>query len=176
MTIKDVFQNVKSRLGAYARVPYHDFGQQHIAETAPDDSPRIIWVPTGGTINGGRQSIRPDSDGNPIPLFQRNVAVEAWIWAGSTGDTEVLMNHFVAALHATMAGAWSPTGEKWAMWSPNRDTPPNTDDWVMGSRQATDVRILCVLSFTLRLTLTAEPYGEVDNVTEVLTANMEQPS
>lgn len=116
-------------------VPKFRFGADQLrVEGKP---PQITWVPTDGQIDGKivpapdtRLVANPKDPAQapgaaivaPRPLRVRRPVIETHIWAhgGDTADrrkdytaAEVLLNHLVAAIHATAYGSYATLRESW---------------------------------------------------------------
>ena len=107
MGLFDVFAAVKERMPADypVKFDYEPGAQERHA------SPRRITVDYlseafGGTRGAGRK-------GEPAALWTRVSAVRVDLWGNDMADTEVLLGHFVAALHAAVHGSYELGTGKW---------------------------------------------------------------
>ncbi len=161
--LKDVFALATEKLRtapAVREMPSCKLGEEHLP--SPGGCPAIVWVPGRGPISGGRQAIDQESPGNPRALFQRNLGINAYVYAESFNGTEALLGHFVAALHAALPGRWTPTSESWSMgW------PVGTVEPMAHAESGT----LCILSFDVRLPLFDEANPEVTPDGMAITGN-----
>src|SRR6185312_4093850 len=118
----------------------------------PGGCPAIVWVPGRGPISGGNQAIDQKNPDNPRALFQRNLSINAYVFADGFTATEALLAHFVAALHRALSGRWFPTGESWSVGWPVETVEPI---------QHFESGTLCILSFDVRMPLFDEANPEV---------------
>lgn len=145
-----------------AVMPSCKLGEEHLQ--SPGGCPAIVWVPGRGPINGRRQAIDQTDPANPRGLFQRNVSVNAYIFAESFTATEALWSHFVAALHRALSGRWAPTMESWSIGWPVATLEPSPQ-FESGT--------LCIFSFDVRLPLFDEANPEVTPTGMTIAGNFE---
>jgi hypothetical protein len=127
-------------------------------ETSGGSTPRIVWVPKGGTVTPAKAS-GGDGIDNPGGLWSRAVAINAHVWCDDVTAVERLMNHLVAALYdACSRKSHAILGETW-------DT-----------KSATAEGVLCLLSFELRLPFTREPLTTVLVESTPFTTHLEHPN
>lgn len=150
------------------QTPWFALGEEHLPK--PGGCPAVIWVPGRGPINGGRQAIDQSQEGqpgniNPPGIFQRNLAVNAYIFDAEFRATEKLFGHVVAGLQKAAAGRWTPTGESWSIGWPVATEEPRKD-FESGT--------LLIFTFDLRMPLTREPDTDLIDLDLSLTGNVEQ--
>lgn len=149
LLIRDTEQVLRDALGN--EMPWTEIGEEHLPK--PGGCPAILWIPGRGPITGGRQAIDQSQEGtpsnmNPAPIFQRNLACNAYVFAENFKATEKLFGHLVAALQRAVPGRWTPTGESWSMgWPAATEEPSKTFE--SGT--------LCIVTFELRMALVREP-------------------
>ena len=76
-----------------------------------DDFPRIVWV------IGRERIVGTDTTREPVlqqsEIWYRESHVKVHVWEEDVRAAEVLLNHFVAALHARLPGGYQATGGQW---------------------------------------------------------------
>lgn len=109
MGLLDVFAAVKERMPTDYPVTF----EFNPGDQDKHGSPRRITVDFGkegfgGTRGAGRA-------GQPVPLWTRLVNARVELWGNDFGDTEVLLGHFVAALHVAAHGSYGMGGGEWVL-------------------------------------------------------------
>lgn len=153
--LADVESRVLQALEIDEPIPTFAFGE---SETSGGSTPRVIWIPRGGTVTPAKAS-GGDGIDNPGALWSRACAIHAHIWCDDIDAVEALANHVVAALYdACSRKSHAILGETW-------DT-----------KSATAEGVLCVLAFELRLPFTREPLTTVVPERAPFTTHLESPN
>jgi hypothetical protein len=76
--------------------------------------PRIVVVPTGGTIGPTQEIGRRDITNNATrSLYQRNLRCEVYCWGRDRSEAEDLLHNVVVALHHGAQGSYQLGAEEW---------------------------------------------------------------
>jgi hypothetical protein len=153
-TLKKFGQALAANLQTFgAEAARFEIGEEHIrlGENIGErmNKPSVVLVPIGapeieqfGTMRSPTSRVTPAALSQPEELAVRDEHVDAYIWAKTLLDTEVLMNHFVAGCRVgATAHSFKPLATRWAMVDPDK----------------ADRGTYCILRFKTRIPFTFEP-------------------
>jgi hypothetical protein len=133
MGLFDLFDSFEANL---ADVPGIKFARQALALAEQSTPPRIVWVPSGGSIDAAAW---PGGTQRPLQTNVANVA--AHIWGSSFQQAEALLHRVVRAVRTTAQGSHLFGSYEWIT--------EQQPDWAK-------LGALCVLNFTIRIPVTAD--------------------
>jgi len=110
-----VYQAIEQQVLAYVGAaggpqPSFGIGQKDAFNHAK--KPRITWLPQGGTVRAPGDA-GGDFKSNPRPLWWREFATVAYLWAEGIDALNELAQHLVAAIHAVGHGHYRVIREDW---------------------------------------------------------------
>lgn len=122
--------------------------------------PRVVWVPTDGTIEGAEKGGGPldttqDPLGfNPVQILTRRKTVQAHCWGQDHDTAECLADVIWCALQSIAPGSYTPRGE-------THGAPENqTLGWLI----TLTFELLVPIARTADATVTATPGAETDQL------------